>query len=271
MEKNASNSKKIVFANKENVDLSARLELPDGEPRAYAIFAHCFTCSKDIAAATRIARALAGHGIAVLRFDFTGIGNSEGDFANTDFSSNIDDLIAAADFLRKNHKAPKLLIGHSLGGAAVLAAGIRIKEIEGVAAIAAPSDPVHVSKLFKHKLEDIQSSGCATVSLAGREFNIRKEFIEDLHNHDLVSRISDARYDLLILHSPVDEMVDVDHARRIFEAAKHPKSFVSLHPADHLLSDKAHSHYAAEVIAAWSSRFLKDDTESNANPHTKSA
>lgn len=249
-------SKKVEFENQEGNKLAARIELPGGTPRAYAIFAHCFTCSKDIAAATRISRGLSGKGIAVLRFDFTGLGNSEGEFANTNFSSNTEDLISAANYLKKHFESPKLLIGHSLGGTAVLSAGMKIKGIAGVAAIAAPSDPVHVSHLFGDKIDEIRSKGETSVNLAGREFRIKNQFLKDLHEHDIIGQISDAEYQLLLLHSPVDELVDVEHSRQIFVAAKHPKSFISLHPADHLLTKPAHSTYVAEMIATWASRFL---------------
>lgn len=245
---------KTTFVNSEGLNLNARLEIPQGKPRAYALFAHCFTCSKDVAAASRISRALSERGIAVLRFDFTGLGNSDGDFANTDFSSNIQDLIAAADHLHRNYEAPTLLIGHSLGGAAVLAAGLEIPGIKGVVTIAAPSDPLHVTHLFKNKIPEIEGKGFVEVNLAGRSFTIKKRFLDDVREQKLLERLALSRQAFLIMHSPVDKTVSVDHARNIFEAVKHPKSFVSLYPADHMLSKKDDSMFVAEIVSAWATR-----------------
>jgi putative redox protein len=236
--------------------LAAALELPDGEPAAYALFAHCFTCGKDTLAAKRISVALAARGIAVLRFDFTGLGSSEGDFANSTFSSNVADLVRAADHLRSVRKAPSLLIGHSLGGAAMLAAAGRIPEAKAVAAIAAPSDPAHVTGLFEEHLDDIRARGEVEVSLAGRPFRIRREFLDDIAEQALMKDITGLHKALLIMHSPVDDTVGIDNATRIFAAAKHPKSFVSLDHADHLLTRPADALYAADVIAAWASRYV---------------
>jgi len=249
-------SKKLSFINTEGETLAARLELPEGEPRAYAVFAHCFTCSKDIAAASRISVALAAKGLGVLRFDFTGLGSSDGDFANTNFSSNVSDLVAACDYLRENHAPPALLVGHSLGGAAVLSAAERIPEAVGVVTIGAPADPEHVSRLFEGSLEEIQKKGCATVNLAGRTFEIKKQFLDDLAAQDTKSSVSKLNKALLIFHSPVDDIVSVENARRIFEAARHPKSFVSLHKADHLLGRREDSEYVGAIIAAWASRYI---------------
>lgn len=239
--------------------LAGRLDAPEGEIKAFALFAHCFACSKDILAAGRIAGALAARGIAVLRFDFTGLGGSEGDFANTNFSSNIADFVAAADFLRQYHRAPQLLIGHSLGGAAVLAAAGDIPEIKAVATIGAPSDPSHVTHLFKSQTGDIVEQGAARVQLAGREFTIKKQFIEDIARHRLADKIAALRKALLVLHGPLDQTVGIENASWIFAAAKHPKSFISLDGADHLLSRPSDAAYAADVIAAWAGRYIDHD------------
>jgi ADP-ribosylglycohydrolase/pimeloyl-ACP methyl ester carboxylesterase len=247
---------KFEFPNQEGLTLAGALEAPDGEARGYAVFAHCFTCGKDIAAAARIARALARRGIAVLRFDFTGLGNSDGDFANTHFSSNVDDLVAAANALRSRYGAPALLIGHSLGGAAVLAAASRIAEVKGVVTIGAPAEPSHVAHLLEGSLQQIEEEGQAPVNLAGRTFTIRKDFLEDIEQHKLVQQIGALRRSLLVMHSPLDTVVGVDNARQIFEAAKHPKSFISLDKADHLLQERADSEFVAVVVAGWADRLL---------------
>src|SRR6266436_2156406 len=236
--------------------LAATLDIPEREPLAYALFAHCFTCGKDVLAAKRIAVALAAEGIAVLRFDFTGLGSSEGDFANSTFSSNVADLVRAADHLRDTRKGPAILIGHSLGGAAVLAAAGQIPDARAVVTIAAPSDPVHVTGLFKDRIEDIRKHGKVEVSLAGRPFHISSEFLDDIAEHNLIAQVTKLHKALLIMHSPTDDTVGIDNATRIFVAAKHPKSFVSLAGADHLLSGKRDAAYVADVIAAWTSRYL---------------
>ncbi|MBK1702619.1 alpha/beta hydrolase family protein [Thiococcus pfennigii] len=248
------------FLNPHGERLAGLLEGPV-EPRALALFAHCFTCSKTIGAATRIARALAARDIAVLRFDFTGLGNSEGDFENTNFSSNVADLVAAADHLRRQGRAPDLLIGHSLGGAAVIAAAKAIPECRGVVTIAAPSDPGHVRHLFQESLETIIEDGEALVDLAGRRFTITRQFIDDIAEKNLREDLRTLRRPLLIFHSPVDEIVSIEHARHIYDAARHPKSFISLCQADHLITNPADSDYVAEVIAAWASRYIADATE----------
>ena len=239
--------------------LAARLDLPGGQVRAYALFAHCFTCTKDIIAARHIAASLASAGIAVLRFDFTGLGSSEGEFQNTNFSSNVEDLVRAADHLRKNYKAPAIVIGHSLGGAAVLAAAHRIPEAKAVVTIAAPSDVAHVLHHFQARLEDIERDGVASVTLAGRTFPISKQLVEDARGQALGDRIANLRKALLVMHAPLDQTVGIEHATAIFTAAKHPKSFVSLDSADHLLSDRHDAAYAASVIAAWASRYLPQE------------
>jgi uncharacterized OsmC-like protein/alpha-beta hydrolase superfamily lysophospholipase len=249
-------TERFQFAGSEGDKLAATLDAPEGQIRAYALFAHCFTCGKDVLAAKRIAVALSARGIAVLRFDFTGLGSSEGDFANSTFSSNVADLVRAADYLRATRKAPAVLIGHSLGGAAVLAAADQIPEASAVVTIAAPSDPTHVAGLFAGSIADIRRQGKAEVSLAGRAFTIKREFLDDIAEQSLMPRIAGLRKALLIMHSPTDDTVGIDNATRIFVAAKHPKSFVSLAGADHLLSNRQDSAYAADVIAAWASRYI---------------
>src|SRR5436190_16380299 len=236
--------------------LAAALDMPECEPLAYALFAHCFTCGKDVLAAKRIAVALAAGGIAVLRFDFTGLGSSEGDFANSTFSSNVADLVRAADHLRQTRKGPALLIGHSLGGAAVLAAAGQIAEAKAVVTIAAPSDPAHVTGLFAEHIDDIRRHGQVEVSLAGRPFQIKREFLDDIAEHNLLGQVAKLHKALLILHAPTDDTVGIDNATKLFLAAKHPKSFVSLAGADHLLTDRRDATYAADVIAAWAERYL---------------
>lgn len=236
--------------------LSARLDLPDGEVHAYALFAHCFTCTKDVFAAARIAHSLAARGIAVLRFDFTGLGSSEGEFADTNFSSNVQDLVAAADFMRRELAAPRLLIGHSLGGAAVLAAAGDIAEVKAVVTIGAPSDPSHVTRLFDEHLDTIEADGEARVNLAGRVFTIKRQFLLDAAEHRLNDKTAQLKRALLVMHSPQDATVSIDNALHIFQSAKHPKSFVSLDHADHLLTRPEDAQWAAAIIAAWSSRYL---------------
>ncbi|MBI4184581.1 MAG: OsmC family protein [Proteobacteria bacterium] len=249
-------SEKVTFTGAAGATLAARLDLPAGRPRAFALFAHCFTCSKDTLASSRIAGALAGRGIGVLRFDFTGLGGSEGDFANTNFSSNVADLVAAARFLAGAHEAPRLLIGHSLGGAAVLAAAGRIPEARAVITINAPCDPEHVAQSFQAELGEIERTGEAEVRLAGRVFRIRKQFLDDIAGQRMSEAVAGLRKALLVLHAPRDDIVGIDNATRIFTAAKHPKSFVSLDDADHLLSRREDAEYVAEVAAAWASRYL---------------
>jgi putative redox protein len=236
--------------------LAARLDLPPGKPRAYALFAHCFTCSKDSLAATRISQALTGEGFAVLRFDFTGLGGSGGDFANTNFSSNVADLVAAADFLRTTYTAPALLIGHSLGGAAVLAAAHRIPESVAVATIGAPSEPAHVRQLLAPAEAELTARGEAEIDLAGRRFHIRQQLLDDLAQSGTTEAIGRLRKALLIFHSPLDKTVSIDNAAQIFLAAKHPKSFVSLDQADHLVTRKEDALYIAQVLAAWAGRYV---------------
>src|SRR5258708_4786533 len=248
-------STKVEFSGASGTTLAARLDLPP-TPRAYALFAHCFTCGKDIFAAARIAEGLVAHGIAVLRFDFTGIGSSEGEFANTNFSSNVGDLLAAADFLRRHYAAPALLIGHSLGGAAVLAAAPDIPEARGVVTIGAPSSAAHIIRSFAAEVGEIVDKGKAEVVLAGRKFTITKQFLDDVASQDFLKGVAGMKKALLVCHTPQDEYVGIENATEIFATAKHPKSFLSLDPADHLLRRREDAIYAADVIAAWASRDL---------------
>jgi uncharacterized OsmC-like protein/alpha/beta superfamily hydrolase len=248
-------SRKISFPGAAGGNLSARLDVP-ASPRAFALFAHCFTCGKDIFAASRIAEGLTARGIAVLRFDFTGIGSSEGEFANTNFSSNVGDLVAAASYLRRSHAAPSLLIGHSLGGAAVLAAAPHVPEATCVVTIGAPSSATHVTHNFAADLAKITEEGKAEVTLAGRKFTIAKQFLDDIAGQNFIDGLANLRKALLVCHAPRDEYVGIDNATTIFSAARHPKSFLSLDTADHLLRKREDAIYLADVIAAWSSRYL---------------
>jgi uncharacterized OsmC-like protein/alpha/beta superfamily hydrolase len=256
----AARIERVTFRGSRGADLSARLDLPAGPPRAFALFAHCFTCSKDIAAASRIANALTDEGFAVLRFDFTGLGMSGGEFENTDFTSNTEDLVAAADWLRSQHRAPQLLVGHSLGGSAVLAVAGEIAEVRAVATIAAPSSPDHVTDVFRSSLDEIAATGRARVQLAGREFAIRQQFVDDLRSHVITDRVRTMKRALLVLHSPIDNTVSVEHAAEIFGAARHPKSFVSLDGADHLLTDRDDARFAASMIGAFAGRYVVDES-----------
>lgn len=258
---------KIEFLGSNGTPLAGLLETPDAQPLATALFAHCFTCGKDIAAASRIARALVKHGYAVMRFDFTGLGNSDGDFANTNFSSNVQDLVAAADFLRTQGLVPSILIGHSLGGTAVLNAANSIPESRGVVTIGSPADAKHVSLQFACDIDTINDQGEAQVNLAGREFKIKKQFLDDISNTS-VDHIAKMKKDLLVLHSPVDATVSIHEAERIYKAAHHPKSFVSLNNANHLLTRAQDAEYVASLISSWSSRFL--DKSDDARPDVAS-
>ncbi len=248
---------KVFFPNADGNELAAILNLPEDEkPIAFVLFAHCFTCTKNIAAAVNIARAMSRQRFAVLRFDFTGLGESTGEFAETTFSSQISDLVAAARFLEENFAGPKILVGHSLGGTAVLHAAPKITSIRGVVSIAAPFHPDYVSGLIEDSREEIERSGKATVMIAGRPFTIGKEFLDDIaaqNPREVIRRLDAA---LLVMHSPRDRIVGIDNAADIYQAARHPKSFISLDPADHLLSRKEDSRYAGDMIAAWSRRYL---------------
>ena len=252
----ALSSRPVTFPGAFGTTLAARLDAPAGAPLAYAVFAHCFTCSKESKAAATISTALAERGFAVLRFDFTGLGGSEGDFANTNFSSNVDDLVAAADFLRREYRAPALLVGHSLGGTAVLAAAARIPEALAVATLGSPFEPDHVLGLIKESVEEIDKEGHARVGIAGRDFRIKKQFLDDIRGRKIGGAVAQMGKALMVMHSPRDTIVDIDNASKIFLAAKHPKSFVSLDPADHLLLRREDALYAAELLAAWASRYV---------------
>lgn len=250
------NSQKIRFPNNTGEMLSARLDSPTNQPIAYAIFAHCFTCTKNLRAVSHIAQALNEAQIAVLRFDFTGLGESEGDFSDTNFTSNTDDLVAAAEFMANEYSAPQLLVGHSLGGAAVLQAAARIPSVKAVATIGAPAEPSHVTHMLTDARDTIEQHGEAEVSLAGRPFKIKKQFLDDLEQVTMTDTIRTLKRALLVLHAPLDQTVGIDNAATIFQTAKHPKSFISLDSADHLLSNPADSRYAGAMIAAWAERYL---------------
>lgn len=247
---------RVEFTGSGGETLAGLLDRPAADPRAYAVFAHCFTCSKDVFAASRISRRLTDHGFAVLRFDFTGLGQSGGDFGNASFSSNVTDLVLAADHLREAYSAPALLVGHSLGGAAVLAAAGQVPEATAVVTIGAPSDPSHVAHLLEQARPEIEARGSAEVTLSGRTFCIQKQFLDDIAEQPQRERIATLGKALLVLHSPTDDQVGVENAATLFGAARHPKSFVSLDGADHLLTDRADAAWAADVIAAWAGRYV---------------
>ncbi|MET4127298.1 bifunctional alpha/beta hydrolase/OsmC family protein [Roseovarius sp. MBR-6] len=249
-------TERLTFTGHDGHELAARLDLPEGPHLATALFAHCFTCSKDIPAARRIAARLAGAGIAVLRFDFTGLGHSGGEFENTSFTSNVQDLERAAEALSARGMAPGLLVGHSLGGAAALAAAGRIKSVRAVVTIGAPFDPGHVTHNFAGALERIEEEGAAEVTLGGRPIRIGRDFVRDVQAETLRDKIAGLGRALLVMHAPRDATVGVENAAEIFKAAKHPKSFVTLDDADHLITDAGDAEYAAKVIAAWATRYL---------------
>ena len=249
-------SSKVEFEGSQTDVLRGLLDTPQGASTASALFAHCFTCSKNLKAVAYISRALTERDIAVLRFDFTGLGESEGDFADTNFSSNVDDLVAAARFLETHHEGPKILIGHSLGGTAVLQAANRIPSVRAVVTIGAPYDPEHVTKLFSAQRDVIHSEGEAEISLGGRTFTIKRQFLDDISQgkaHDIIAAL---RKPLLIFHSPIDNTVGIESAAEIFKAALHPKSFISLDDADHLLTREADARYVGDVTAQWAERYL---------------
>jgi len=249
-------SNKLIFEGSLGDALVARLDSPE-QPDAYVLFAHYFTGNKDITALSRIARALNQANIALFRFDYTGLGASAGDFANTNFSSNVKDIIAAANFMREHYQAPQILVGHSLGGTAAIAAASEIPEVRAVATIGSPCDTAHVQHNFVNQINEINEKGEAEVILGGKKFNIKKQFLDDISNQDMPGKIKNLKKALLVMHSPVDETVNIENAQRIYELARHPKSFISLDKADHLLmKSPADSKYVAAVLAAWASRYL---------------
>lgn len=249
-------SERVSFRNANGIELAGALDTPPSTPRGYALFAHCFSCSSQSHAAKRISQALTLHGIATLRFDFTGLGASDGEFADSHFAANLDDLTAAAQYLTDSRQAPAILIGHSLGGAAMIAAAERIPSARAVVTIGAPFDPAHALHLFGDRLEEIERTGEATVTLGGRAFVVRRDFLAASTATDQAGRLGTLKTAVLVMHSPIDEIVGVDHARKIFDAARHPKSFVSLDGMDHLLTDKRDAEYVANLVAAWAERYL---------------
>lgn len=255
---------KVTFTNRNGQELAARLELPvNQKAHTYALFAHCFTCNKNLTAVRNISRALNLDGIAVLRFDFTGLGESEGDFADTNFSSNIEDLIDAARYLETTYQAPSMLIGHSLGGAAVICAAVELPSIKAVATIGAPSDPEHVKHLLQDQVSEIQEKGIAEVQIGGRTFTVKKQFLEDIQGQKLREKLTRLGKALLILHSPQDLTVPIENAAWLYNAARHPKSFITLDGADHLMSRKEDSRYAGSMIASWATRYLDIEAKEN--------
>ena len=261
-------SANIRFTNRSGLELAGRIDLPEDErPVAWAIFAHCFTCGKNLKSTSHISRALTREKIAVLRFDFTGLGSSEGDFSRSTLSSNVEDLLAAANWLKDNHQAPEILIGHSFGGAAALQAAPHLPEVRAVATLAAPYDPRHVKHLLKGSIADIEQQGVAKVRIAGREFTIGREFIADLEGEHSRQRLENLGAALLVMHSPNDQIVDIDNAKLIYEAARHPKSMISLDGADHLLSREKDACYAGQMIATWAARYLELDSKSRKDRH----
>ncbi|MDO6738848.1 bifunctional alpha/beta hydrolase/OsmC family protein [Wenyingzhuangia sp. 2_MG-2023] len=255
-------TKNISFKNSKGILLSAKLELPaDQHPDAYAIFAHCFTCNKNLTAVRNISKALTQNGFGVLLFDFTGLGQSEGDFSETNFTSNIQDLEDVSEYMTQELQAPKLIVGHSLGGAAAIFAGKNISSIQAIATIGAPSSPQHIQHLFKNDIEKIEANGKAIVTIGGRSFPISKQLIDDISKTNMHEVVKTLRKPLLLLHSPQDTVVGIHNASEIYAQAMHPKSFVSLDGADHLLSNKEDSLYAGQIIAHWGSRYIDKSTE----------
>ncbi len=250
-------SEKINFLNGQGIELVGRMELPpDRHPIAFALLAHCFTCGKNLSAVRNISRALTEHGFGVFRFDFTGLGESEGEFVETNFSSNIQDLISAADHMKANWQSPKLIIGHSLGGAAAIFAGGRIPTIQAIATIGAPSSPQHIAHLFSDKLEEIKAEGHAMIEIEGSKFAVSAQLIRDIAAKNMSETLAKLVKPILIMHSPQDKVVEIDNAAKIYQAAKHPKSFISLDDADHMLLRKDDAEYVANTLAAWSHRYI---------------
>ncbi len=260
--------KKVIFRNNENQELVGRIELPTNQsPHNYAIFAHCFTCNKNLSAVKNISRALTKNGFGVLRFDFTGLGESEGDFEDTNFSGNVNDLISASDFLKDNYKAPSLIIGHSLGGAASIFAASQIESIKAIATIGAPSNPQHVQHLLRSSIEEIKANGKAIINLSGRDFTIKKQFLDDLETKSLPEVVKHIKKALLVIHSPQDRTVSIKNAEEIYKAASHPKSFISIDGADHLLMNKEDSKYVGNVISNWAKRYVEIPELERLNTH----
>ncbi len=251
-------SETVKFTNESNHELVAKIDFPDTEIKAFALFAHCFTCNKNLTAVRNISRALNANGIAVLRFDFTGLGESEGEFEDTNFSSNVSDIVMAANFLAKNYEAPSILIGHSLGGAAIVFAAKKIDSIKSMVTIGAPANPKHVTHLFKSSIDEIKEKGKALLNIGGRSFNIKKQFLDDINEKNMKETLSETRIPILVMHSPQDTTVGIENAAMIYEYSWHPKSFVTLDNADHLLSNKRDSLYAGSIISVWTSRYLED-------------
>ncbi|SKB40427.1 bifunctional alpha/beta hydrolase/OsmC family protein [Maribacter arcticus] len=249
---------KVTFTNSQGKQLDARLEFPTNQvAHTYAVFAHCFTCNKNFSAVRNISRALVNKGIAVLRFDFTGLGQSEGDFEETNFSSNVSDLVHAANFLEDNYKAPSLLVGHSLGGAAVIFAAVELDSVAAVATVGAPSSPAHVQHLFKSSVDEIKETGKAKVNIGGRDFTIKKDFLDDIESKPMKGILKNMRKPFLVMHSPQDTIVGIENAKELYQFAHHPKSFVSIDKADHLLMNSEDSTYVGNVIAGWAERYLE--------------
>lgn len=249
-------SETVKFTNESNHELVAKIDFPDTEIKAFALFAHCFTCNKNLTAVRNISRALNANSIAVLRFDFTGLGESEGEFEDTNFSSNVSDIVMAASFLAKNYEAPSILIGHSLGGAAIVFAAKKIDSIKSMVTIGAPANPKHVTHLFKSSIHEIEAKGKALLNIGGRSFNIKKQFLDDINEKNMKETLSETRIPILVMHSPQDTTVAIENAAMIYEYSWHPKSFVTLDNADHLLSNKRDSLYAGSIISVWTSRYL---------------
>ena len=261
-------SKKVNFTNKNGYRLSAKLDMPlDQHPVAYALFAHVFTGNKNLIASKHISRALTLNGIAVLRFDFTGLGDSEGEFADTNFSSNVDDLIAACEFLTEHYESPEIIVGHSLGGAASIFAASQIESVKAVATIGTPAEPEHVTHLLENSLEEIERTGMAKVNIGGRHFTIKRHFLEDLRNKDMYGIISNLKKALLVLHSPQDEIVEIENAAKIYHAAFHPKSFITLDGANHMLTNKNDAYYTGNVISSWVKRYIDVEEKSKLYTH----
>jgi putative redox protein len=259
----ATKSLRIRFPGSQGVELSARLDIPSNRPRAFSLFAHCFTCSKDLKPIVRISRELAAAGIAVFRFDFTGLGESQGEFAQTNFTSNLDDLVAAARYLGEEYEPPKLLIGHSLGGAAVLAAAERLSSVRAIATIAAPSDTGHLSSAIRRRAPELAAEVEATLDLGGQKVRVRRQLLDDLDQHVMERHIQELGRPLLILHSPDDEIVSIDHAHRIFDMAEHPKSMISLDRIDHLLlRNRDDAVFVARLLTSWADRYLNGESAS---------